>query len=57
MQKNNSDIIGELANMGTNHARVEEEILNLNDMVSENIEATEELGKKNDKYMREKTNI
>ena len=53
MQKDNSDIMGELSNMVDNHASAEGEILKPNTMASENIKAIEETRKKNDKYMTE----
>ena len=46
MQKYKSDIIGELSDMVANHARAEEETLNLYTMASENIKATEDMRKK-----------
>ena len=45
MQKENSDITGELSNMVAKHVRAEEEILKLNTMASENIKAIEEMRK------------
>ena len=38
--------------MVENHARAEEEILELNTMASENIKAIEEIREKNDKAMK-----
>ena len=57
MQKDNHDITRELSNMVANHARVEEEIINLNAISSENIKVIEEMRKKNDKSMTEKDNL
>ena len=54
MQKDNSDITGELSNMVANHAHVEKEILKLDTMASENIKSIEEMRKKNDKSMTKK---
>ena len=57
MQKDNHDITRELSNMVANHARVEEEIIKLNAISSENIKVIEEMRKKNDKSMTEKDNL
>ena len=57
MQKENSDIAGEKYNILANHAREEEEILNIETMDLENIKYIEETRKKNDKAMKEKSDI
>ena len=57
MQKENSDIAGEKYNILANHAREEEEILNIETMDLENIKAIEETSKKNDKATKEKDDL
>ena len=51
IQKQNSDITCDLSNMVTNHARLEEGILKLNNMSSENIKVIEYMREKIDKAM------
>ena len=46
MQKENSEITGEISKMVANHARTEEEGLKLNTMALENINAIGEMRKK-----------
>ena len=57
MQKENIYITGEISNIVANHAHIEEETLKLNTMASENIESIEEIKKKNDKSMTEKSGL
>ena len=53
--KENSDITGEISNMVANHTRAGGYILNIDTIVSEKIKSIEEMRKKNDKAMIEKT--
>ena len=57
MKKWNSDITGELSNMVDNHALAEEVIIKLDTIALENIKATEEMRKKNEKAMIENSGL
>ena len=57
VQKEKSDIIGELSNMLSSHTHLEEVILNLNTMASENIKSIEETRKKKYKAMTENDDL
>ena len=57
MQKQNIDITGELSNIVANHACAEEELVKLNTLASENMNAIEDMRKKNYKDMTEKDDI
>ena len=57
IQKDNSDITGELSNVVANHAHTEGKSLKLNTMASKNIKAIEEMRKKNDKATTEKADL
>ena len=57
MQKDKSDTAGELSNTMINHAHVEEEVLKLNTMASENVKVNDYMRKKNEKAMTENVDL
>ena len=57
MQKENIAITGDLSNIVANHACAEEELVKLNTLASENMNAIEDMRKKNYKDMTEKDDI
>ena len=54
MQKEKSDIPGNLSNKVANHARAEEETLKIGTKAPENIKAIEETRKKNEKIQQKR---
>ena len=57
MQRENSDIIGKVSNMVSNHGRAEKEISKLNTVASENMKAVEEIRQKNYKSVTENADL